>query len=100
MGLLALFRVITLVGGDEGSHIDPEKIIAGPNRTVTGPPYLKICHNTTDNQVRATKATETTIRLNLRIRLSYSCAQRNCWSLTDVRFAVPTNPLAFTHHLF
>jgi hypothetical protein len=33
MGLLALFRVITLVGGDEGSHIDPEKIIAGP----TGP---------------------------------------------------------------
>ena len=100
MGLLALFRVITLVGGDEGSHIDPEKIIAGPNRTVTGRPYLKICHNTTDNQVRATKATETTIRLNLRIRLSYDCAQLGCWSLLDVRFAVPIHPLAFTYRFF
>ena len=99
MGLLALFRVITLVGGDEGSHIDPEKSLPS-ELDRAGPPYLRICHNTTDNQVRATKATETTIRLNLRIRLSYSCAQRNCWSLTDVRFAVPTNPLAFTHHLF
>ena len=44
----------------------------------------------------ATKATETTIRLNRRIRLSYACAQLSCWSLSNVRFTVPTNPLAFT----
>ena len=36
MGLIGAFRVITLLVGAEGSHIDPEKIIAGPNRTVTG----------------------------------------------------------------
>jgi hypothetical protein len=100
MGLIGAFRVITLLVGAEGSHIDPEKIIAGPNRTVTGPPYLRICHNTMDNQVRATKAIETTIRLNLRIRFSYKCAQLSCRSLADVRSAVSTNPLVFPHHFF
>jgi len=49
-----------------------------------------------DNQVMATNAIEITIRLNLRIRLSYACAQLSCWSLSNVRFAVPTSPLAFT----
>jgi len=53
-----------------------------------------------DNQVMATNATETTTRLNLRIRLSYACAQLSCWSLSNVRFAVPTNPLAFTDQNF
>jgi hypothetical protein len=48
----------------------------------------------------ATKATETTIRLNLRIRLLYACAQLSCWSLSNVRFAVPSNPLAFTDQNF
>jgi len=50
--------------------MDPKKIVAGPNRTVTGSPYLRKCHNTMHNQVMATNATETTDRLNLRIRLS------------------------------
>jgi hypothetical protein len=49
------------------------------------------------DQVMATKAIETTIRLNLRIRLSYNCAQLGCWSLADVRSGVPTNPLVFTY---
>jgi hypothetical protein len=97
MGLLVgAFRVITLLVGAEGSHIDPEKIM--PIRT--GPSYLRICHNTMDNQVMATNATETTVRLNLRIRFSYSCAQLSCCSIADVRFAVQTNPLVFTYHFF
>jgi hypothetical protein len=69
-GLVGAFRVITLLVGAEGSRIYPEKIIASPNLTVTGPPYLKICHDTMDNQVMATNATETIVRLNLRIRFS------------------------------
>jgi hypothetical protein len=48
----------------------------------------------------ATNANETTTRLNLRIRRSYACAQLSCWSLSSVRFAVPTSPLAFTGHKF
>jgi hypothetical protein len=48
----------------------------------------------------ATNANETTTRLNLRIRLSYACAQPSCWSLSSVRFAVPTSPLAFTGQKF
>jgi hypothetical protein len=53
-----------------------------------------------DSEVMVTNATETTIRLNLRIRLSYACAQLSCWSLSNVRFAVLTNPLAFTYPFF
>jgi hypothetical protein len=53
-----------------------------------------------DSEVMVMNATETTIRLNLRIRLSYACAQLSCWSLSNVRFAVPTNPLAFTGQNF
>jgi hypothetical protein len=78
LALVVAFRVITLLVGAEGSHIDPKKIIAGPNPTVTEPPYLRICHNTMDTQVMATKATETTMRLNLGIRFSYNCAQVSC----------------------
>jgi hypothetical protein len=70
LALVGAFRVITLLVGAEGSHIDPKKIIAGPNRTVTEPPYLRICHNSMNNQVMATNATETTVRLNLRILFS------------------------------
>jgi hypothetical protein len=77
-----------------------EKMIASPNWTGTGSPYLRKSHNTMDNQVMAMNATETTTRLNLRIRLSYACAQLSCWSLSSVRFAVPTNPLAFTGQNF
>jgi hypothetical protein len=53
-----------------------------------------------DTQVMATKATETTMRLNLRIRFSYKCAQLSCWSFTDARLTVSTNPVAFTYPLF
>ena len=90
------WRSDTLLFGTEGNRIDPTEIIADPNWTAIGSRYLRKSHNTMDNQVMATKATETTIRLNRRIRLSYACAQLSCWSLSDVRFAVPTNPLAFT----
>jgi hypothetical protein len=74
---------------------------AGTNRCLPGiapeqDHHPSKCHNATDSQVMATKATETTIRLNLRIRLLYACAQLSCWSLSNVRFAVPSNPLAFT----
>ncbi len=62
--------------------------------------YLKKIHHTMDTQVMVTKATETTIKLNLRIRLSYDSAQLGCWSLLDVRFAVPIHPLAFTYRFF
>jgi hypothetical protein len=86
--------------GTEGNRIDPTKIIADPNWTATGSPYLRKSHNAMDNQVMATNATETTTRLNLRIRLSYACAQLSCWSISDVRFAVPTNPSAFTDQNF
>jgi hypothetical protein len=63
-------------------------------------PYLRICHKTMDNQVRAAKAIETIITLNLRIRISYFRAQLSCCSIADVRFAVQTNPLVFTYYLF
>jgi hypothetical protein len=53
-----------------------------------------------DNQVMATNANKTTTRLNLRIRLSYACAQLSCWALSNVRSAVPTSPLAFTDQNF
>jgi hypothetical protein len=84
----------------ELNRIDPTEIIADPNWTATGSPYLRKNHHAMDNQVMATNATETITRLNLRIRLSYACAQLSCWSLSDVRFAVPTNPLAFTDQNF
>ena len=90
----------TLLFGAEGNRIDPTEIIASPNWTATGSPYLRKSHNTMDNQVMATNANETITRLNLRIRLSYACAQLSCWSLSNVRFAVPTNPLAFTGQNF
>jgi len=67
------------------------------NRDTT---YLRKSHQIMDTKVVITKAPETTIKLNLRIRLSYACAQLSCWSLSNVRFAVPTNPLAFTHLFF
>jgi hypothetical protein len=73
-----------------------EEVMASPNWTATGSPYLRKSHKRMDNQVMAMNATETTTRLNLRIRLSYACAQLSCWSLSNVRFAVPTNPLALT----
>jgi hypothetical protein len=75
-------------------------MIVGPNWTATGSPYLRKSHHTMDSEVMVTNATETTIRLNLRIRLSYACAQPSCRSLSNVRFAVPTNPLAFTYPFF
>jgi len=85
----------------EGNRIDPKKSFSVPNWTAAGSPYLRKSHHTMDNEVTVTNATETTIKLNLRIRLSYSCAQQlSCWSLTDVRFAVPTDPLVFTYHFF
>ena len=62
--------------------------------------YLRKSHQIMDTKVVITKAPETTIKLNLRIRLSYACAQLSCWSLSNVRFAVPTNPLAFTYPFF
>jgi hypothetical protein len=71
---LALFASSPCWLEPEGGHIEPKNIIAGPNPTVTEAPYLRICHNTMDNQAMATKATETTIRLKRRIRFSYSCA--------------------------
>src|SRR5271157_6517603 len=67
------------------------------NRDTT---YLRKSHQIMDTKVVITKAPETTIKLNLRIRLSYACAQLSCWSLSNVRFAVPTNPLAFTYPFF
>jgi hypothetical protein len=64
-------------------------------------PYLRIrCHNAMDNEVMVTNANETITRLNLRIRLSYNCAQLSCRTLTDLRVAVSTNPLVFTYHFF
>jgi hypothetical protein len=53
-----------------------------------------------DNEVMVTNANETITRLNLRIRLSYNCAQLSCRTLTDLRVAVSTNPLVFTYHFF
>jgi hypothetical protein len=53
-----------------------------------------------DNQVMANNATETTVRLNLRIRIAYNCDQLGCCSIADVRFAAQTNPLVFSYHFF
>jgi hypothetical protein len=56
--------------------------------------------NHANKSVRAIKAAEITSRLSLRIRLSYACAQLIPGSLTGVRFAVQTNPLAFTQRFY
>ena len=48
---------------------------------------------------RPIEATRMTSRLNLRIRLSYRCAQLISLALAEGRLAVQTNPLGFTRSL-
>jgi hypothetical protein len=58
-------------------------------------------HSTMNNHavniVRALKASKITSRLNLRIRLSYACAQLISPSLTGIRLGAPIHPWAFTY---
>jgi len=52
--------------------------------------------NDATNIVRAAKAAKITIRLNLRIRRSYACAQSISLLRTGLRPTAPSNPLPFT----
>ena len=52
------------------------------------------------NIVRAVKAAKITVRLNLRIRRSYACAQLISLPFAEVRPTVPTNPLALTYGFY
>jgi hypothetical protein len=49
-------------------------------------------NNQAINIVRALKANTITSRLNLRIRLSYACAQLISSPLTEIRLGAPTDP--------
>jgi hypothetical protein len=57
-------------------------------------------NNHTINIARAINAAKITSRLNIRIRRSYACVQLISPALSEVRFAAPINPLAFTCPLF
>ena len=52
------------------------------------------------NAVKALKAIKTTSRLNLRIRLSYACAQLISVPFIGLRLALLTNPLVFTSRYY
>jgi hypothetical protein len=63
---------------------------------MAGEPYFKKVHPAMKNQavniVRALKANTITSRLNLRIRLSYACAQLISSLLTGIRLGAPIHP--------
>jgi hypothetical protein len=60
------------------------------------PRYFEKIHPAMNNQainiVRALKANTITSKLNLRIRLSYACAQLISSPLTEIRLGAPTDP--------
>jgi hypothetical protein len=84
----------------EGNRIDPKKLLSALNWTEAGSPLSESMPQHDWQPSEATNATETTVRLNLRIRFAYNCDQLGCCSIADVRFAAQTNPLVFTYHFF
>jgi hypothetical protein len=95
VALVGGFRVRPVWLEQKGTALDPKKLSPAPNWTKAGSPYLRICRNAMDKQVMATNATETTVRLNLRIRFAYNCDQLGFAQL--LMYAFPHKPILGFH---